>query len=898
MPDWRRLLAERLGTGLPSGPGVVDVLEEIEQHLEDRYHDLRGRGVSPEAAERQALDEATADGALSRWLASGGRGRPGVPAPPGEREGLATGLLHDARYAVRLLLRTPGFAAAAVAALGLGAGAAIGVFTLLQAVVLRPLPYAEPDRLVRLWETKPREGLQREAVSPVTFLDYRSAPGIFEDAAAWWVPERNLVDDVGDPIRVATVEASENLFDVLGVAPALGPGFPRDSTLHGDVAQAVIGDALWRSRFGASPDILGTSLQLNGRPYEIVGVMPPGFDFPDGTQVWERLDWPLASHSRAAHFMGAVGRLAPGVTLERANAALQAVARTVAEDFPQTNEDWNVRAVALSDEVTGVFRPGLLALFGASGLLLLIACINVANLLLARAAARQGEVAVRSALGASRVRLMRQFLMESLLLATAAAVLGLGMATAVVNGFLAWSPIEIPRAEGVAIDGWVLLFTAAVIVGTAVVFGLLPAARSSRADLQRVLRETSRGQVPGRRGRAALVVAEIALSVVLLSGAGLLVRSVDALLDEDVGVRADGQIVVDLQLPEQQYGWYGAAAFYGNLLDDLRRDPRLAGVGLGNFLPLETGWRGAFGIPGVRPLGHFEQDGEVQYHSVSEGFFEAMRAELRAGTVFAAQDDSTSRPVAIVNETFAERFLGGPEAAVGQTLLIGSRQIGPLGRRLTEGTEHDVVGVVADIRNVGLTAAAEPALYIPFRQFPFFKAFLVVRPAAGEQASVEAVRAAVRRLDPGLPLGAIVPFERVLGEATDANRVIMLLMLGFAGLALVLSVVGLYGSLSYSVGMRRREIGIRLALGARRVDVLSMVVRQGVSLGVAGIALGLLVAAMAGRLLGGLLYRVGASDAATLGAVAGLVLAVAAAAALAPARRAAATEPMKTLRQE
>ena len=898
MPDWRRLLGERLGERIAVDARVADVVEELEQHLEDRYRELRLRGVRSEDAEQMAIDEATSDDALRKWLARGGRSVGGSPIPPAENGSSGSGLLHDVRYALRLMRHSPGFTAAAVLALGLGAGAAVGVFTLLQAVVLRPLPYADPDRLVRLWETKPVEGLLHEAVSPVTFLDYRAAPGAFEDAAAWWVPEMNLTDDVGEPIRVATVEASENLFDVMGVAPALGAGFPRDSTLHGDGLEAVISHRLWRSRFGASPEVVGQHIRLNGRAYEILGVMPSGFQFPDDTDVWTRLAWNLADHDRAAHFMGAVARLNPGVTLERANAAMHTVGGRVARDFPETNRDWNARLVPLSNDVLGVFRPGLIALFGASGLLLLIACINVANLLLARAGARQGEFAVRAALGATRGRLVRQFLIESLLLATTASLVGLLIGTFVVHGFVAWSPIEIPRADEISLDGGVIVFTIAVIAVTTVLFGVMPAAHASRTNLQAVLRETSRGHVPGRRGRTFLVVAEIALSVALLCGAGLLVRSVAALLAEDIGADASGELVIDIQLPEQQYGWHGSGRFYGRLLNEVREDPRVAGVAASNFLPLQTGWRAQFGVAGAIPLMHGDQDHMAQYHSVSESFFDVAGAQIIDGRGFDARDDSVRRPVVVVNRSFAERFLQDTEAVVGRTILVGTSQIGPLGRRLVAAQEHEVIGVVADIRNTGLTAPAEAAIYTSFRQFPFFKAYLIVRPSSTPDAAVNAVRDAVRRLDPGLPLGTVQRYERVLNEATDGNRVIMLLMLAFSALALVLAVVGLYGILSYTVSMRRREIGIRLALGACARDVLAMVVGQGLVLGVVGVLLGLTIAVAMGQSLAGLLYAVTPLDGLTLGGVAVLVLTVILAAALAPARRAAATDPMRTLRQD
>jgi predicted permease len=386
----------------------------------------------------------------------------------------------------------------------------------------------------------------------------------------------------------------------------------------------------------------------------------------------------------------------------------------------------------------------------------------------------------------------------------------------------------------------------------------------------------------------------------LLCGAGLLVRSVAALLAEDIGASASasGELIMDMQLPEAQYGWHGSAQFYGRLLTELREDPRVVGVAASNFLPLQTGWRVEFGVAGAIPLTPGDQDHMAQYHSVSESFFDVAGARMIEGGGFDAGHDSVGRPVVVVNRTFADRFLrdGGP--AVGRTVLVGARQIGPLGRRLVAAQEHEIVGVVADIRNTGLTAPAEPAIYTSFRQFPFYKAYLVLRPASTPEAAVTALRDAVRRLDPGLPLGTIRRYDRVLGEATEGNRVIMALMLAFSALALLLAVIGLYGILSYTVSMRRREIGIRLALGARSRDVLAMVVRYGLVLGVIGVLSGLMVAVVAGRSLAGLLYAVTPLDAPTLGGVAALVLIVTLAAALAPARRAAATDPIRTLRQD
>jgi predicted permease len=808
----------------------------------------------------------------------------------------ASDLWQDIRLAGRTLSKQPAFALAAVLALGLGTGAATAVFSLLDAVVLRSLPYEDASRLVMLWDTRPAEQRTHDQLSPVTALDYRAQTHVFEDIALWWRPEANLVDDSGDPMRVSTIEVSENLFDVLGVQPAVGRAFERDSTLHGEPAEVVISDALWRSRFGGSTDVLGRTMRLNGYSYAIVGVMPAGFEFPGRTAVWQRLNWPLAQHSRHAHFMEAVARLQPGVTPEAATTELDRLALRLGEEYPASNEGWSARAVPLRAELAGMFRPGLIALFGASGLLLLIACINVANLLLARAGARAGEVAVRSALGATRMRLVRQFLIESLVLALGGTALGLLIATIAVRGFLAWSPIEVPMADDVGVNGLVLAFTAGVVLLTTLLFGLLPAVRVSRTNLQDVLRDESRGAAGSRRGarsRGALVVAEVALAVALLAGAGLLIRSVGALLGEETGVAATRPISVDIQLPEAQYEFADVARFYGQLAINLREDPQITNAGVTNFLPLEAGWRVPYGVPGIpTPT---DDPPVAQYHTVDEGYFATLDVRLIEGRWFEQHDDANGRPVVIINQTLAERAWPG-QTAIGRTIHAMANGIGPLGRRLGSDNEHEVIGVVADVKNTSITAPAEPAIYSSVRQFPFFRMYVVADGVGTPGQLLGRVRDHAQRLDPALPLGEMRTLERVLARPVDASRFLMLLMTTFAALALVLAAIGIYGILSFTVLQRRREIGVRMALGARPLDVLGLVVRQGLWFGVLGAGIGLALAVYGARFLGSLLYGVRPVDPTTLAGVVALVLAITAVACIAPALRAIGTNPVRTLR--
>jgi predicted permease len=804
----------------------------------------------------------------------------------------------DIRFGWRLLRRTPGFTLSAVLALALGIGATTAIFSVLDRVVLRPLPYPDPDRLTMVWEVNDGKGLSHERISPVNFGDYRALTQVFDDAAAWWYPQLTLTEAGHDPLRVSAIETTPNFFSVLGVRPVLGAGFPK-SPFYSREGVAAISHRLWRDRFGSDPAIIGKTIALNGPLFTVVGVMPQGFQYPNDTDVWHRMQWDVAQHSRGAHFMESIFRLRPGVTAAAANAELRALTRRLGAENRSTNGDWTARAVPLATEVVGFFRPALFALFGAAAFLLVITCTNVASLLLARATVREREVAVRAAIGASRGRLIRQFLTESVLLASMGTALGVAVAVASVQALVAATPVELPRLAGIGVDGRMLLFAGALALVTAIAFGVVPAMLMARSDMQRPLKESGRGGDGGgarRRARSTLVIAEIGLAVMLLVGAALLARSFQRLVQQDPGFKPARAVTAKVELPYSYSDWKKIADFYDRLLSSLRSEQGIAIAGASNFLPLEAAWRGPFFIHG-RPRPRSGDEAQAQHQTVDDDYFRALGVPLVKGRFFDSRDNADAPGVVIVNEALVRRQWPVDDP-IGQSLTSPITVIGPMGRSLMKTTLFQVVGVVGNVKNSTLVRDAEPAIYFNVRQFPFRGLNIVVQGQGDPAALVGALRTSVLRLDPNLPLASARTLDRIIGEATDRPRALMMLMGVFAALALVLSALGIYSVLSYSVNQRRQELSVRMALGAQPRDVLWLVVRQGLWLAVIGGVAGSVGALAIGRAMSSLLYGVSSGDATAFCVAIALALITAVAACLLPARRAASMDPLAGLRAD
>jgi predicted permease len=796
-----------------------------------------------------------------------------------------------------VLRRAPGFTAAAIVALAVGIGATTAIFSALDRVVLRQLPYADPDRLAMVWDIDGAKGLSHERLSPVTFLDYRALSHVFEDAAGWWYPQVNLTEVGKDPMRVNAVETSGNFFSVIGVRPILGPGFPA-STFNSRDRIAVISHRLWRDRFGSDPDMVGKTIVLSDNQYIVAGVMPFGFTFPNDTDVWQRLQWDFAQHSRGAHFVESLFRLKTGVTMETANRELRSLTTRLGKEFAATNADWSARAVPLAHEVQGYFRPALFALFGAAVFLLLITCTNVAGLLLARGTARQREVAVRAAIGASRGRLVRQFVTESVILSVAGTTAGVVVAIASLDLLTATSPIAVPRLDGVGLDGRVLAFAALAACVSAIAFGVVPAVLMARGDVQRPLQETGRGTDGGRaraRARSVLVTIQVALAVVLLVGAGLLVRSFQRLVTQDPGFRPERIVSVNLELPFRYEDFRKIADFYSLLLTSIRQQPGVADAGLVNFLPLTPGWRLPFQIDG-RPRPRDADAPQAQHQSVDDDYFKIVGVPLLSGRFFESRDTADAPGVVLINEALARREWPR-ESPLGQHITTGVRFIGPMGTVLKPpDSRYEIVGVVADMKNASLASAPEPAIYFTYRQFSFRGFNLLVKGQGDANALAVAARSAVARLDPNIPLSSAVPLANVLTEATSRPRALMALMAVFAALALGLSALGIYSVLAYTVSQRRQELSVRMALGAQPRDLLLLVVREGMWLTVIGAAVGAAAAMALGRTLSTLLYGVHANDVSVFAAALGVAHLTALLACWLPARRAARLKPIDGLR--
>jgi putative ABC transport system permease protein len=811
---------------------------------------------------------------------------------------LLADLSHDAARGIRSLLKTPAFALAAVGTLALGIGANAAMFSVVDAVLLAPLPYARPAARVTIWSRW--VGFDKTWVSDAEVLDYRRL-ACFRQVAAWSGGQANLTGE-GEPVRVGMAAVTPNAFATLGAEPLLGRGFAEGEDRPGADQVAVLGFGLWQSRFGADPGVVGRTIQVDGRPRTVVGVMAQRFRLPtdfgvdaaEPTELW--LPLALDPENRGSHGLYAAAELAPGATLERANAELAALARNwTREGLYPAPMGFAPFALTVDQDVTGSVRPALLLLFGAVGFLLLIAAANVASLLLARAETRQREVAVRAALGASRGRLLRQMLAEGLALAVPGALAGLALAWAALRVLGATDATAIPRADQIRLDARVSGFALAVSVATTLLFSLAPALRALRVNLSETLREGSRATAGARRQRlrSLLVAGEVALSLVLLLGAGLMLRSLWAQQRVELGFRPENVLTARLALPEAGYAEpESVVAFYRSLLERVRALPGVRQAGLLRSLPLAApigDW--GLTVEGFVPSPGTSAKGDWQV--ASDGALEALGERLLKGRAFTPQDAADGEQVALVNETMASTYWAGQD---------------PLGRRFRMGPPErpwiTVVGVVADVRHNGVTAPIKEKFYRPHAQFHRSTGFapsnmnLVVRAEGDPRALAAPLRALVRELDPSLPLAGVRPMSEVVAGALATPRLAGWLLGLFALLALALSAIGLYGLLAYLVSRREAEIGIRIAIGAQQASVLWLVLGQALRLVGAGLALGVLASLALTRLIGGLLHGVTPHDPASFAAAPLALLAAAMLASYLPARRAARVDPSVALRAE
>jgi putative ABC transport system permease protein len=799
-------------------------------------------------------------------------------------------IIRDIRYGLRSLLKRPGFTVIALIALALGIGANTAIFSLVNAVVLQPLPYPDPDRLVWAWGNI-RNGGNRASVSPLDFLDFRSQNKTFEQfAASGSLPGSGNLTGSGEPERLTVSLVTGNYFDAFGVRPALGRGFSLQNEKPGQDQVIVLSHAFWQKRFGGDPSIVNKTIVLDGKACEVIGVMPADVVLPQPADLWAPMNFDVdpGMKQRKAHFLRPIGRLKEGVTLAQAQADTDIIAAQLEQLYPESNTGWNLRLVPLREQLVGGTRATLFILFGAVGLVLLIACANVANLLMVRAAARQREIALRTALGASRFRIARQMITESLLLAIIGGALGALLATWGMQLLIRLSEDSIPRTANVRIDATVLAFTFLISLVTGVLFGLAPALRTVNVNLIDSLKDGLRGAGESalrNRTRSLLVVFESALAVMLLIGAGLLVRSLIALQNVDPGFDPNNVLTLRIDLPRQKYDTPEKTSnFFSQLETRVAGLPGVEAVGFVTELPMSGQLNDMpFSIEG-RPVASMSQGFGADFRRVNQDYFNALRIPLLRGRNFTEQEVRHSAKVILVSQQLVDQVFPNEE---------------PLGKRLVMamgGVPFEIIGVVGDIRHYSLGSPALPAMYMPSLE-PTRKN-LVIRTQVDPLSIVGGVRKEVQALDPDQPIAAVRTMDDWVTRSTATPRYRTTLLGLFAVLAMILAATGIYGVMSYSVTQRTHEIGVRMAMGARQFDVLKLVVRQGMLLTLVGVALGLAGAFALTRVMSTLLFGVTAKDPFTFGVVAALLIAVAFLACFVPARRATKVDPLVALRYE
>ena len=814
-------------------------------------------------------------------------------------------LFQDLQYGLRMLAKHKSVTAIAVLTLALGIGANTAIFSVVNAVLLNPLPYREPDRLVALWENVPGHGRWR--ASPANFFDWKKQNTVFEDVVAFGQGSVAFTGN-GEPEQLTGARVSAGYFGVVGVEPLLGRSFAAEEYEPEKGQVVILGYSFWQRRFGGDRTIVNRNITLDGKSYTVVGVMPPGIypvsPLTAGRLVFDEQQqnfWIPMSFTanwaavRSAHVLGIVARLKPGVTMEQATTDMNTIGARLEQEYT-ANRGEGIIVTPFMSEVVGNVRPALFTLLGAVGLVLLIACANVAGLLLAQHAGRSKEIAIRAALGAGRVRLARQFFIEGLLLSVFSTALGLAIASAGTKVLLQFVPAGVPRLAQVSLNWQVLGFTMLISLGTCLVFGLAPAWQASKTDLHNTLERSGRTSGPGvnkLRFRQGLVVFQVSIAVMLVIGAGLLIKSFWLLHQVDPGFRSEGVLSAELTLPGNKYSREQINVFHKQLLERISALPGVKSATIAYDHPLASNWLDSFEIEGrVVPADSKSQT--ANFIPVGPEYFDTVGVQLVSGRTFTPQDDQDHPGVALVNESFVKHYFNG-EKALGQRMKPG-----PPGRiwRGQKLTSFEIVGIVRDVKLAGLEAPSEPAYYLPASQAPLEDMMILVRTTTDPLWIVGAVRGAVLSIDPNQPISNVNTLEKVVDDSIAQRRLNMLLMGVFGGLALLLSAVGIYGLLSHAVTQRTQEMGIRMALGAQVGDVLKLVLRQGMVLVLAGEVIGLVGAFALTRLMRGLLFGVTPNDATTFVVVAGVLAVVALLACYVPARRATKVDPLVALRYE
>jgi len=805
----------------------------------------------------------------------------------------------DLRYGLRVLLRAPGFSAAAAIALALGIGANSAIFSVVQAVLLTAPPYRDPDRLVMVWEHNRPRAKQSNVVSPANFLDWREQSSAFSAMAALYDSLTHLTG-AGDPEELPFQGVSANLFSTLGVQAELGRSFSAADGQAESEPVVVLSHELWQRRFGSDPALIGRSVTLSGKSRTVIGVLPPGFHLfvkemsltGKPPQLWMPIAFEPEDRIRRGRYLRAIARLAPGVSLEQAQSQMDTIARRLERQYPDFNTGWGVRVVPLASQLTGEIRPALLVLLGAVGFVLLIACANVANLLLARAATRSREIAIRRAIGAGRGRIVRQLLTESTLLAVVGGALGLLLAQWGLQSLLALTPADLLGVHQVDLDWVVLGFTLALSLLTGLLFGSAPAWALSRPSLVDPLKDGGRGAPRGAQRmepRSLLVIAEAALTLVLLVGAGLMIRTVWQLQSVDPGFQADNLLTARILLPSSKYGEeQQRIAFFRQLVERAEALPGVRAAGAVNFLPLAGPGSATSIVVEDHPAPPAGEEPVADVRVITPGYFRTMGIPLLHGRNFSARETTEMSHVVLINQTMARQLWPGKD---------------PLGRRVTihmkdENVPSAIIGVVGDIRHDGLDVPVRSMVYWPHPELATSWMTLVIRTGSDPLSLAPSVQRAVLELDRELPIADVRTMAQLLAHSLARVRFATLLLVLFALVALALAAVGIYGVMSYAVAVRTREIGIRMALGARAADVLRLILGRAVILVGVGLGLGLVAALALTRLMESLLYGVSATDPVTFLSIPLLLMAVALIACYVPARRAARVDPMIALRCE